>query len=174
MKLLQVVYSIQLCIGVQLITIVRISNVVYSRYTEWVLFVCLGLTMFRAGSPGTKNWCVHGLIQGSALEQMTTNMEYNATQKRKSFKSLPWNSSKFGGSPGCCKPPLHEQAYLEIKRCIIYYLWFYIIHIHWYIYIYTVFTYMYFYWFFIYFIYTYTGPSKGWQIDGKRCNQSTL
>ena len=58
------------------------------------------------------------LDKGSALEQMTANMEYNASQKRKSFKSIPWNSSKFGGSPGCCKPQLHEQAYLEINRCI--------------------------------------------------------
>ena len=23
------------------------------------------------------------------------------------------------------------------------------------------------------FIYTYTGPSKGWQMDGERCNQAT-
>ena len=109
------------------------------HWVSFICFICLPRNDNVSGRISRYQKLMRAwLDKGSALEQMTANMEYNASQKRKPFKSIPWNSSKFGGSPGCCKPPLHEQAYLEIKRCIIYDLWLYIIHIHIYIYIYRI------------------------------------
>ena len=58
------------------------SCCIFKVHLGWVFIVCLGLTVFRAGSLGTKNWCVQGLIQGSAWgsNDDVTNDDKHGTQ----------------------------------------------------------------------------------------------